>query len=385
MAMCGTATVGQYIRAIWLQALALPLLPLAALAQNRPSLVSFQIVARTTGIESTQILQGVSSHGGMLAVLRRTEPLFVQFAPSGQKVASFGRRGRGPGEFGEPGAIGWRGDSIWVWDGGRRQIIVFQRDGRFLRSVPLPNEGQGTMLDNGSVTVHPRQYLLPPGPISYSLQVRTLVDTGFGLGEPIFVVDFSYGILSYRRRGGTVARLQPFEDGPIFSPAPDGSGFILIERGGPRVTAMGAFLVKKIGASGQTLLSVMVRYHPRPISADLVRIVVDDILREDPSPAEQGLADRVRSALEVPEFLPPVTSLLVGDDGTIWIRRERTSEPATEWTVLDNTGHKLFSAKIDNSLRLLAANRTGFWAVQSVPGREDRLLRYRSLAEAGKQ
>lgn len=51
----------------------------------------------------------------------------------------------------------------------------------------------------------------------------------------------------------------------------------------------------------------------------------------DASVAE--VADAIRAALPAPAFLPPVTDLVAGRDGTIWLRREGLRQDTADWDI----------------------------------------------------
>ena len=75
---------------------------------------------------------------GRLVVLNRSSRQLLMFGRDGEFLRSVGRRGEGPGEFVDPielGVIG--GDSIVVWDWGLGRLVLFGADGSHGRSVRL--------------------------------------------------------------------------------------------------------------------------------------------------------------------------------------------------------------------------------------------------------
>ena len=85
---------------------------------------------RVTGI-------AVDSRGRILVADERAHH-FKVFGPSGAYLATVGRRGEGPGEFGAPrGIVVTPGDSVFVLDTDRSLISVFSPDHDWVRDVRI--------------------------------------------------------------------------------------------------------------------------------------------------------------------------------------------------------------------------------------------------------
>jgi hypothetical protein len=85
-------------------------------AQGSPSLVSRDSIVLEENDSVFVALVGgfaVSSKGQLFISDRRNFNV-IEFSPRGKIVRTFGRRGRGPGEFNDPGAIALDGDSILI-------------------------------------------------------------------------------------------------------------------------------------------------------------------------------------------------------------------------------------------------------------------------------
>lgn len=85
----------------------------------------------------------------------------VIYDSGGREVGTFGRQGRGPGEFENVVRIdAARGDSLYLWDMSRR-LTIADPSGRYVRSVdgvPVP-EGAVMLPDGGFVIERSRGYL----------------------------------------------------------------------------------------------------------------------------------------------------------------------------------------------------------------------------------
>ncbi len=67
-----------------------------------------------------------------------------RFDPSGTHLGSFGRRGKGPGEFGTITTVVFPGDTLAVLDSSNRRISCYDRTGAYLGQFLLPPELTGT-------------------------------------------------------------------------------------------------------------------------------------------------------------------------------------------------------------------------------------------------
>ena len=96
---------------------------------------------------------------GRLVVLNRGSRQLLMFGRDGEFLRSVGRRGEGPGEFMDPIELDFiGGDSIVVWDWALGRLVLFGPDGSHGRSVRLqpvvPNPtGRVGMLGRGGIAV----------------------------------------------------------------------------------------------------------------------------------------------------------------------------------------------------------------------------------------
>ncbi len=69
-------------------------------------------------------------------------------------------------------------------------------------------------------------------------------------------------------------------------------------------------------------------------------------------------------ALEMPRFVPPVTRVTAGMDGSIWLRREELPGVETvTWAVLAEDGTPLFSLTTPRDLWIYAATTSHIWGI----------------------
>lgn len=86
-----------------------------------------------------------------------------------------------------------------------------------------------------------------------------------------------------------------------------------------------------------------------------------------PRPPEAELERAAREALFIPDFYPPVSELIPGRDGTLWIRREATwdADDTDTWQILGPRGDLLRTLTSPKTIgRIMAVDARGFWAVE---------------------
>jgi hypothetical protein len=317
------------------------------------------------------------SRDGTLYVAQPQEHVVKVYDSAGRYLRSIGREGAGPGEFERPSTLGWRGDTLWVADAPQIRIGLFRPDGTFLRSIrfsqasPLTNgrpQIPGSLLADGSVVGFWQAPLgvLAAGPVQAPV-VRFSPH-----GEPLEVIAQrerrnEYGQLRGDR--GTSYFAQPFTDSPLMAVAPDGSGIIIVRREAAAGAEPATFSVRRITPSGTVTFSRNYLYRPLPLSADAVeRAVQEHMARMSnagiPRPEAAALRRALRENLYRPRFLPPVTAVVVGRDGTIWLRREELGRPMAWWHVLDARGRLIARAWVPARISVRYADRTQLWAVE---------------------
>lgn len=303
------------------------------------------------------------SRDSSFVILNRDAPFLWLLSKEGRFVRRMGASGSGPGEFRMPRAMGRRADSIWVWDPAVARLSVFSPAGMLSRSVALPSTGQATLLADGRVTVHTtRGYGTAGGEEKTRLQVRLVNRASASLGSVLFEREYGYKVLQYRRGGGTIVGVQPFEDGALFATCPDGTGFIYLDR---RVVPgwTRTFGVTRLAPGGERGYSVRIPYPAVPITADRMQRAVSYLMGEGP-PDNAGLEARVRAAIARPAHLPTVSQVLCGTDGSVWLRREDTAAADFRWTILDEHGAAATDVTIPRSMIPLSVTRDHAWSLE---------------------
>lgn len=315
---------------------------------------------------------------GNIFVSQPQESVVKVYDARGRYVRSIGREGSGPGEFERPSSLGWRGDTLWVADPPQTRISLFAPSGGFVRAISF---SRAAPLTDGRP--HIPGFLLADGSVLGFWQAPLFLVAGSrplnipmvrftARGEPIALLARredrnEFGVMTQ----GTSRTYfpQPFTDSPLTAVAPDGSALVIVRRNAAPHGDSAVFSVQRIHYSGRVSLSRNYQYRPLRLSRDAVARAVDEQaggLAETRirTPEAAVVRRELRENLYRPRFLPPVTRLVLGRDGTIWLRREELNRDMAWWHVLDARGRIIARAWVPARLSVRYADRTGIWGVE---------------------
>ncbi len=288
------------------------------------------------------------------------------FSPTGRLELTMGRRGRGPGEFERPVAMGLIGRTLWASDGTLRRTVFFNAAGRpdsstlvsyvpptgFTPAPPVAvaSDGSTIIIPNaaGDRMVAPDPDPLPIVRVSSSAKVDTL--HLLDLRGIAVNVDMGDG-------RGAFAQL-PLPTAPMRSVATDGSLLAVVEQQGGAASTFR--LIVKDGR-GRVVGERAVPYTPVRVPAQWRDSVLKSYDRPGAPPAQQQMMRRITSALTFPATFPPVARLQVGADGTVWVRLAGTSSTA-HWLVFDSRATQIGSVQLPASMTILHATRQSILA-----------------------
>lgn len=295
------------------------------------------------------------------------------FDRRGRFLRTIGRAGEGPGEFRHVSQIGWIGDTLWVSDAVLRRVSFFGRGGNLRRTLrfSLPSSG----------------YYLPSMPLGFTKDGSVLTSpsinssflvSGRGIRVPLLRADRTARVLdtiAWRsaasealvlQQGRVVSNYQPFRDTPIWRVAPSGEYVVVLDRTSARSAQRTGFSMTKIGIRGDTLLSRRYYYTPKPIpqrvADSVVSVAANDVAASFPS--RSRAVEAVRAAMYLPRYQPPVSDMVVGVDGTIWLMREGIGEAQNTWMILDSSGRILAQLRTPRGLSVLQARSNALWGVE---------------------
>lgn len=158
---------------------------------------------------------------GQLYLLDFDEARVILYDTDGSQIKTFGRKGKGPGEFGLPMGMFYQKGKLYIQDMLTQSISVFSKDGSFEKRVKLPERGlkmQKTangwiyarlagFMGHGST---PKLYVVDEN-FENPVELAEITDPGSGSGTMIM-----------NNNGEMTARYSPIERRPRLLASPDG-------------------------------------------------------------------------------------------------------------------------------------------------------------------
>jgi hypothetical protein len=368
----------------------------------------------------TKIGQIVIGPDGLFYVSQPLDRNIRVYDARGALRRVIGREGEGPGELKGIGSIGLLHDTLYVSDDQLLRVSFFTLDGVFLTSRSW-RTGQGRARDHGTSSSGPPDVMyLPTPPQALSADGTALVvphiayraSTGRGpgvrtssfripalrIGSQSQVIDTlaweqHTGANVVMARGGAEfffpARIF---DSPLLKLMPDGSGVVVVDRRAATGREGSTFRVSATRRTGDTIFSREFAYRPVPTTSEVIRSVLERTpIYQNPGPSASvsppGVPERedaLRNADLVPSMLPPVTYLTVGQDRSIWLRREEVSGDSAVWNVLDPSGKAVGTLRLPSRQTVVAAKDDVVAAVELDDLDVPYVIRYRLHRSPGR-
>ena len=330
--------------------------------------------------------------GGRLYSLHWNGETVRLWNADGTPAGSIGRYGEGPGEFTRPWAIGFFGDSLWVWDNWAYRLSYFDADGTFLgslspgidlgsaetRSPPRPR----TPLRDGSFVGSAPAWSdgIADGTITGVPYVR--MNAEGQPSTPIWTMPVeAHDAFAIARGTRSLFTTQPFGDDDLVRTT--SAGLLVADRRAWTGAGHAAVRVTRIGLEGDTVFSAMVPYEPAALTATRVDSAVAVLVEEfEGAFGGEGVREpEIRAALYRPEYLPAVGGLVEAADGGIWLERfdpvvTEAGTPMTEWWVLDPAGAPLGRAWTPTGLDVRLIGDDELWGVESDELDVEYIVRY---------
>jgi len=174
------------------------------------------------------------------------------------------------------------------------------------------------------------------------------------------------------RDGGGIFTSQPFSDAVEARLLNDGSGLLVLERGAAQEVGLAEFRLTRIGLGGDTVFSRVYPYEPVPLPRERVDSAIDAQAERlhrfvgertgTTLPQWQGW---VADAMYAPPYYSPVSEILSGRDGTIWLGLNPPGPEGREWLVLGPAGDPVGRVLMPTGLRVLLADERNVWGVET--------------------
>lgn len=308
----------------------------------------------------------VEGPDGRIHSLHGREPFVRSWTADGRPAGTPGVEAPDADVLPDPQALGVFGDSLWVADGLTHEIGFFGPGGESLGRIgptaaaaldtgpswDLPPRPLRPLRDGTFLGVTPEvSEAVARGDQRHTVYVRMDVDGS--VRDTVWIRTWRpRDVLPLPREEGGAYGAQPFGDTPLARMATDGALVVVDRRldGGGEGTALH---VTWIALTGDTLTRTSVTSPPAALGDGQVQEAVAELVRRwtqffreaDDSLDVGELERRIREAIFVPASLPPVTELVVGVDGSAWLRRPAPaagggegSEAVTEWWVVGPDG-----------------------------------------------
>ena len=317
----------------------------------------------------------------------------------GAALGSLGSQGEGPGEMLGFGSMGWHGDSLWVADPMLRRVTVYPERGAQVHTIsyamPLSDSdlqpgASRRVLANGApplAVVGEDAFLVAPGLGSIDFRstdspktALLLVTRQFEILDTLARLPMGHTAMVFAWSTGEVMIPQPFGDDPMVAAASDGSLVVAVERTAATQPGSNSFTVRAFGPRGEVRYTRQLSYQPLSIPRVSVDSFMTNFFAGIPQ-SSRGLPvtrDSLTEHLFLPRYYPPVQTLIVGRDGTVWLKmRDAAASPGkAEWLVLGAHGFELARVQVPSDLAVLEAERGTIWGVEYDADDVPSLVRY---------
>lgn len=316
---------------------------------------------------------------GSIFSLHRSEATVRRWTADGRPQGTVGGEGEGPGEFQRPAALGFFGDTLWVFDTDAYRVTLFDMEGELLGTLtPRVDLGGGGSGDRWASPPRPRRplrdgslYGVSPGWSDAIARGNLPHAPHVHMGADGSVLDTIWvrqyrptDVLALLRENGGTFTSQPFGDEPVTS-LDASDRLVVLDRRAHEGEGPADFRVTALEADGDTAFHAVLPYEPVPLPPARVDSVVraraeglhDFMTQREPGLALADLVRDLREATYVPEHLPPIATMVMGRDGSIWLRRfepvEGVEGSMAEWWVLDGSGAPVGRVLTPPDLRLV--------------------------------
>jgi len=328
---------------------------------------------------------------GQIVVPLQTEQQLRIYDSNGKRLAAFGRKGAGPGEFNFIASVGWSSDTIWVQDRNQRRSTFIGPDYKLLRTELWPQVDFRSS-EPGKIAAFDPLALLPDG----SWLGQGMMVVAARTGESVT----RRGVLALRSPDGAIkpalqmgasendprmmwvagfGRGVPFSLQPQYSFAYNGSRFAELTAPIP-ASQTSHFTVTVFRAGGDTIYSRRYPFRGVPIpknakdSALAAIIPRSGRVSEGPSDLPQKFQDIARERMS--SWYIPVETITLGLDQTIWVGMRPTDEGRVT-LILNGRGDPIGSLLLPRTSRVRQATAAQIWITETDDDGLTSVVRYR--------
>jgi len=305
---------------------------------------SLEVVHQIGSIEDvdqslTRIGTVVIGGSGELFVAQPSDANVRVYEEDASLRSIIGQRGEGPAEIGGLSTLGLTDGQLWILDTRNRKVLRFTPEGEFLRSNGWSPESirnppvslvfstpwfahffaDGRSLVSPSGMLEMRVGEDPPDDLPPTVVMT--VDAEGKLGDTVAVLDQPVRDMPPREWAAAVP------SNPLHALDAAGDGVILVERGSTGNPNPGTFRVARVDLAGDTVFDRSYSYTPMPTPEGTEARRLERF--------SEQMQEFYRDTIFVTENLPPISDLVVTQDGTIWLAREAEAQDSVAWWALD--------------------------------------------------
>jgi hypothetical protein len=314
---------------------------------------------------------------GAVLVAQATSRAILIFDRNGRLMGRAGQKGRGPGDFEMLGEIGSVGDSIWGVDVMSSQVSLFTSGGRVVRAWRVQPPGGSAFnepiaLFSDGTAVIPVFTRRSPTVSEYAV-LRSRWDGS----KPDTVQHIVTRTTELRLAGagGPVFSTQPFTEDPLSGCSPDGRLLALVDVAWADVGSDSVRVtVRRI--DGQLVYRRTVPLAHERITSAMVDSTVDE--KAHNLKARRVSSSAIREKLYVPKYLSPVSGVLVGTDGSVWLKTSRRSS-GFAWLIISPRGVPIATVILPRNASVLTLDR-GIWGIETDDDGVPTVVRWRVSA-----
>jgi hypothetical protein len=279
----------------------------------------------------------------------------------GGYVRTVGRKGKGPGEYLVPSRAGLLGDTLWVADEMQARVTLF------------PVGAPPAVLEFSGPDSLGERVWLPVALLSQGGAVR------------VIYTDTSRRYLQLDRSGkvlNTIATLTCKPPGRVgtmqfgtwldyrcahFTVDHRGSAIYLVDGPAAGSAERGTMVVTRMGSDGKEHWKREIAYVPKLVTQGTKDSLLGDWQGEK----------RAAMAKSFPEFVPPVSDLFAGKDGTLVIQGQSYAAPSTNWYLVGPRGSLMGYLALPHHSRIVEADSTHVWLAEADSTEVVSIYRYR--------
>ncbi len=310
----------------------------------------------------TQVSDLVVLPDGRVVTAHSRETLLRVFDRNGKFLRTVGRRGQGPGEFTSAGSIGLLGDTLWVGDSPRYQLfdLTFTPIGQAGARVSGFNPG---LMNGGLALARTRA--------GGDSQVVVLLD---GQGElvrriPVEVKDGRRRIAA-SLRGEPINLVVPLGAQAMMALAPGGADAVVVEPAEVWGGRPGQIAIRRFTPDGRVSPPITASLPPRPLPRSVADSVFDAWAENY---ARNGVTGDIRSKATPPSHFPAFNTLGYFGDGLLWVGH--FDQPVRY--VVGTDGRLMYEVRLPAGLDVVYADRTRVWGTIPDADGVPMILQYR--------